>query len=249
MSKLKNKVAIVTGASKGIGASIAKSLAKEGASVVINYSSSKKGAEDIVALIKKEGGKAIAVKANMTQGKEIDHLFEEAEKAFGQVDVLVNNAGIYEFSPLEEIDEAHFHKHFDLNVLGLILASKKAAEVFGTKGGTIINIGSVAGTSPVPGGSVYSATKAAVDAITKSLARELGPKKIRVNSLNPGMIETEGLHAAGIVASDLRKEVEKNTPLGRIGQPEDIAKVAVFLASDDSGWITGEALYVSGGNK
>lgn len=249
MSKLKNKVAIVTGASKGIGASIAKSLAKEGASVVINYSSSKKGAEDIVALIKKEGGKAIAVKANMTQGKEIDHLFEEAEKAFGQVDVLVNNAGIYEFSPLEEIDEAHFHKHFDLNVLGLILASKKAVEAFGTKGGTIINIGSVAGTSPVPGGSVYSATKAAVDAITKSLAWELGPKKIRVNSLNPGMIETEGLHAAGIVASDLRKEVEKNTPLGRIGQPEDIAKVAVFLASDDSGWITGEAIYVSGGNK
>jgi 3-oxoacyl-[acyl-carrier protein] reductase len=248
MSKLKDKVAIVTGASKGIGASIAKHLGAEGASVVVNYSTSKEGADRVVAEIKKAGGKAVAIQANVSKQGDIDKLFAETKKAFGRLDILVNNAGIYEFQPLESISEDHFHKQFNLNVLGLILATKKAAETFGDEGGSIINISSVAGVRPVPGGSVYSATKAAVDAITKALSQELGPKKIRVNSLNPGMVETEGLHAAGFVESDFRKTVEEKTPLGRIGQPDDIGKVAVFLASEDSGWITGETLLVSGGN-
>lgn len=249
MTNLKNKVAIVTGASKGIGASIAKHLAAAGASVVVNYSSSKEGAERVVEEIKKSGGKTIAIKANMTSAKEIDQLFAESKKAFGKLDILVNNAGVYEFMPLEGVTEDHFHKQFNLNVLGLILATKKAAEDFGDKGGVIINISSVASVSPLANASVYSATKGAVDAITKSLAIELGLKKIRVNSLNPGMIETEGVHAAGFAESDFRKQIEKDTPLGRIGQPEDVGRVAVFLASDDSAWVTGETLLVSGGNR
>jgi 3-oxoacyl-[acyl-carrier protein] reductase len=245
--KLKGKVAIVTGASKGIGAAIAKHLAAEGAAVVVNYASSKQGAERVVADIERTGGKAIVVQANMAKKPEIERLFAEAKKAFGRVDILVNNAGIYEFSPLEGVTEEHFHKHFDLNVLGLIFASQEAIKHFGSAGGSIINISSVASTAAPANTSVYSATKASVDAVTKSLAKELGPRKIRVNAINPGMVETEGVHAAGIMESDFRKEVESKTPLGRIGQSEDIAPAVVFLASEESRWITGETMRVSGG--
>lgn len=247
MSKLQNKVAIVTGASKGIGASIAKHLAAEGAAVVVNYASSKEGAERVVAEIAGSGGKAVAVQANVAKRAEIERLFAEATKAFGQVDVLVNNAGVYDFSPLADITEEHFHKQFDLNVLGLILASQAAVKYFGVAGGSIINISSVVSVAPVANGSVYSATKAAVDAVTKSLAKELGPRNIRVNSINPGMVDTEGVRSAGITESDFRKQVESQTPLGRIGQPQDIAPATVFLASADAAWITGETLVISGG--
>jgi 3-oxoacyl-[acyl-carrier protein] reductase len=245
--KLNGKVAIVTGASKGIGASIAKHLAAEGASVVVNYASSKAGAEKVVGEIKADGGKAVAVQADLAKKADIDRLFAESKKAFGKLDILVNNAGVYEFAPLENVTEDSFHRQFNLNVLGLLLSTQKAVEQFDSNGGTIINVSSVVGISPAPGGSVYSATKAAVDAITKSLARELGPKKIRVNSINPGMIETEGVHAAGIIESDFRKQVEAQTPLGRIGQPNDVASVATFLASPDSAWMTGETFLVAGG--
>jgi 3-oxoacyl-[acyl-carrier protein] reductase len=245
--KLAGKVAIVTGASKGIGASIAKHLAAEGASVVVNYSSSKEGADRVVSEITTDGGKAVAVQASVAKKAEINRLFAQASKSFGKLDILVNNAGIYEFLPLEKVTEEHFHKQFDVNVLGLILATQEALNHFGPSGGSVINISSVVSTSAPPTGSVYSATKAAVDAITKSLAKELGPRKIRVNSINPGMVETEGVHAAGIAESDLRKQVEATTPLGRIGQPEDIATAATFLASSDSGWVTGESIVISGG--
>jgi 3-oxoacyl-[acyl-carrier protein] reductase len=245
--KLAGKVAVVTGASKGIGASIALHLAAEGAAVVVNYSSSQEGAERVVSEVVRKGGKAVAVQANVAKQADIQRLFSEAKKAFGKLDILVNNAGVYEFAPLEEITAEHFHKMFDLNVLGLILASQEAVKQFGPEGGSIINISSVAATSAPPTTSVYSATKAAVDAVTKSLAQELGPRKIRVNSINPGMVETEGVHAAGIAESDFRKQVESKTPLGRIGQPQDIAPTAVFLASSDSSWITGETFYISGG--
>ncbi len=245
--KLAGKVAVVTGASKGIGAAIAKHLADEGASVVVNYASSKEGAERVVGEITGKGGKAIAVQANVARQADIKRLFAEAQKAFGRLDILVNNAGIYEFAPLEAITEEHFHKQFNLNVLGLILASQEGVKHFGPEGGSIINISSVASTSAFPNTSVYSATKAAVDAVTKSLAKELGPRKIRVNSINPGMVETEGVHAAGIAESDMRKQTEAATPLGRIGQPQDIAPAAVYLASSDSAWVTGETLYITGG--
>ena len=247
MKKLEGKVAVVTGASKGIGASIAKHLADEGAAVVVNYASSKEVADRVVAEISGKGGKAIAVQANVANKAEIERLFAETKKAFGTLDILVNNAGIYEFAPLENVTAEHFHKMFDLNVLGLILASQEAVKHFGPAGGNIVNISSVAATSAPPTTSVYSATKAAVDAVTRSLAKELGPRNIRVNSINPGMVETEGVHAAGISSSDFRKEVESQTPLGRIGQPQDIAPAAVFLASADSAWMTGETLYISGG--
>jgi 3-oxoacyl-[acyl-carrier protein] reductase len=247
MSKLQGKVAIVTGASKGIGASIAKHLAAEGAAVVVNYASSKEGADRVVAEIVGNGGKAVAVHANVAKKAEIERLFSEAKKAFGKLDILVNNAGIYEFSPIEAVTEEHFHKQFNLNVLGLIFASQEAVKHFGSSGGSIINISSVVSTAAPPNASVYSATKGAVDAVTKSLAKELGPRKIRVNSINPGMVETEGVHAAGIAESDWRKQTEAQTPLGRIGQPQDIAPAAVFLASADSAWITGELFYISGG--
>jgi 3-oxoacyl-[acyl-carrier protein] reductase len=247
MNKLQNKVAIVTGASKGIGASIAKHLAAEGAAVVVNYASSKEGADRVVAEIAGSGGKAVAVQANVAKHAEIEHLFAQTKKAFGRLDILVNNAGVYQFSPLEAVTEEHFHKLFDLNVLGLILASQEAAKYFDSAGGSIINISSVVSFMPVPNGSVYSATKAAVDAVTSSLAKELGGRNIRVNSINPGMVETEGVHAAGIAESDFRKEVEARTPLGRIGQPQDIAPAAVFLASSDAAWITGETLVIAGG--
>ena len=245
--KLDGKVALVTGASKGIGASIAKHLASEGAAVVVNYHSGKSDADRVVSEITRDGGKAVAVQANVSQKPDLDRLFSETRKAFGRLDILVNNAGVYEFGPLEKVTEEHFHKQFNLNVLGLILATQKATETFDSAGGSIINIGSLAGTSPVAGASVYSATKAAVDAITKSLSKELGPRNIRVNSLNPGMVETEGVHAAGFIGTDFHKQILAQTPLGRIGQPQDIGKVATFLASDDSGWISGETLVVAGG--
>ena len=245
--KLAGQVAIVTGASKGIGAEIAKQLAAAGAAVVVNYSSSKAGADRVVAEITKGGGKAVAVQANMTQPAEIERLFAEAKRAYGKLDILVNNAGIYEFSPIETISLEHFHKQFDLNVLGLVLASQQAAKAFGSDGGSIVNISSVVATLAPPATAVYSATKAAVNAITRSLAQELGPRKIRVNAVNPGMVETEGTHGAGITESDFRKQIEAQTPLGRIGQPQDIAPAVVFLASPDASWITGETLYISGG--
>jgi 3-oxoacyl-[acyl-carrier protein] reductase len=244
---LSGKVAVVTGASKGIGAAIATHLAAEGAAVVVNYSSSKEGAERVVKEITSKDGKAVAVQANVAKKAEIQRLFADAVKAFGRLDILVNNAGVYEFMPLADVTEEHFHKQFDLNVLGLLLASQEAAKHFGSAGGSIINISSVASTSTPPTTSVYSATKAAVDAITKTLAKELGPRKIRVNAINPGMIETEGVHAMGIMESDFRKQTEAQTPLGRIGQPKDIGPAAVFLASEDAAWITGETIHVSGG--
>ncbi|HEV8604114.1 MAG TPA: glucose 1-dehydrogenase [Tepidisphaeraceae bacterium] len=245
--KLEGKVAVVTGASKGIGASIALHLAAEGASVVVNYSSSKEGADRIVGEINGNGGRAVAVQANLAKEGDVRRLFAETKKAFGRLDVLVNNAGVYEFWPLEQVTAAHFHKMFDVNVLGLILATQEAVKLFGDGGGSIINISSVAATAAPPTASVYSGTKAAVDAVTRSLAQELGARKIRVNSLNPGMVETEGVRAMGIDQGDFRRKVEADTPLGRIGQPKDIAPAAVFLASDDSAWITGETLYVAGG--
>jgi 3-oxoacyl-[acyl-carrier protein] reductase len=248
IKKLTGKVAVVTGASKGIGAAIARHLGAEGAAVVVNYASSKAGADKVVAEITGASGKAVAVQGDVSKQADIGKLFSETKKAFGHVDILVNNAGVYEFGPLENVTEEHFHKQFNLNVLGLLLTTQEAVKHFTPAGGSIVNISSVVGRHPLPGASVYSATKAAVDAITKSLAKELGPKKIRVNSLNPGMIETEGLHAAGFAEGDFRKHIESQTPLGRIGQPDDTAKVAVFLASDDSGWVTGETLLVSGGN-
>jgi 3-oxoacyl-[acyl-carrier protein] reductase len=245
--KLTGKVAVVTGASKGIGAAIAGHLADAGAAVVVNYASSKEGAERVVAEIKGKGGKAIAVGANVARPAEIQRLFAEAKKAFGRIDILVNNAGIYEFAPIEQVTPEHFHKHFDLNVLGLLLSTQEAIKHFGPGGGSIINLSSVVATAAPPMTSVYSATKAAVDAITRSLAKELGPRKIRVNSINPGMVETEGVQSAGLSEGDFRKQYEAQAPLGRIGKPRDIAPAAVFLASDDSAWITGETLYISGG--
>jgi 3-oxoacyl-[acyl-carrier protein] reductase len=245
--KLQGKVAVVTGASKGIGASIALHLAEAGAAVVVNYSSSKDGASRVVGEIVGNGGKAVAVQADVAREADVRRLFAEAKKAFGRVDVLVNNAGVYEFLPLEQINREHFQRQFDLNVLGLLLASKEAAAQFGPDGGAIINISSVVATAAPPNAAVYSATKAAVDAITRSLAKELGPRKIRVNAINPGMVETEGTHAQGIPNSDFRRQVEAQTPLGRIGQPADVAPAIVFLASPESSWITGETIHIAGG--
>ena len=247
MSKLAGKIAVVTGASKGIGASIAEHLAAEGASVVVNYASSKSGADAVVKRITDKGGKAISVQADVSKQEDIKRLFAETRSAYDKLDILVNNAGIYEFAPLESITAQHFHKHFDLNVLGLLLATQEAVKLFSAKGGSIINISSVAGPMPVATASVYSATKAAVDAVTIALSMELGPRRIRVNSLNPGMVETEGTRSAGIIESDFRKQVESQTPLGRIAVPEDIARAAVFFASDDAGWVTGQTLLVAGG--
>ena len=246
MSRLKNKVAVVTGASKGIGAGIAKGLAAEGASVVVNYASSKADAEKVVADITAKGGKAVAIQGDVAKAADVERLFTETKKAFGKVDVLVNNAGVYEFAPIGDITEKHFHRLFDTNVLGPILATREAAKYLGT-GGSVINIGSVASESTPPASAVYSATKGALDAVTGVLAQELGPKKIRVNSINPGPVETEGTHSAGFVGSDFINNLIAKTPLGRIGQPADFAPIAVFLASDESGWLTGEKLLVAGG--
>jgi 3-oxoacyl-[acyl-carrier protein] reductase len=249
MADLKGKVAVVTGASKGIGAGIAKGLAAAGASVVVNYASSKEGAERVVKEITGKGGKALAVQGDVAKAADVKRLFAETKQAFGTLDVLVNNAGIYQFAPLESVTEEEFHREFNTNVLGLILATREAVKYFGDNGGSVINVGSVASRVTPPNTVVYSATKGAVDAVTGVLARELGPKKIRVNSINPGGVETEGTHTAGVVGSDFQKQLIAQTPLGRFGQPDDIAPVAVFLASDDSGWLTGEVLKASGGLK
>jgi 3-oxoacyl-[acyl-carrier protein] reductase len=247
MAKLKNKVALVSGASKGIGAGIAKALAADGASVVVNYASSKEGAEKVVAEIKAKGGKAVAVQGDFSKQEDIGKVFAEVKKTFGRLDTLVNNAGVYNFTPLEQVTPEEYNRIFNLNVLGVLLASKEALKYFGPDGGSIINIGSVVSSLTPPGSSVYTATKGAVDAITHVLAKELGPKKIRVNSINPGMVETEGVHAAGFIGSDFEKNAVAQTPLGRIGQPQDIATIATFLASDDSAWLTGELLKAGGG--
>jgi 3-oxoacyl-[acyl-carrier protein] reductase len=245
--KLAGKVAVVTGASKGIGAAIAEHLAAAGAAVVVNYSSSKAGADAVVEKIKKKDGRAVAVQANLAKPDEIPRLFVEAKKAFGRVDILINNAGVYEFAPLDSVTVEQYRKQFDLNVLGLVLATKEAVKHMGPEGGSVVNLSSVVATSAPAMASLYSGTKGAVNAITRSLAVELGPKKIRVNAINPGMVETEGVHAAGFAEGDFRKTIEAQTPLGRIGQPDDIAPAAVFFASGDSSWITGETLYISGG--
>ncbi|MGA8222309.1 MAG: glucose 1-dehydrogenase [Candidatus Acidiferrales bacterium] len=245
--KLAGKVAVVTGASKGIGAAIGKHLADEGASVVVNYATSKEGADRVVGEITGKGEKAIAVQGDVSKREDIERLFAETKKAYGRLDILVNNAGIYEFSPIEGITEAHFHKQFDLNVLGLVLTSREAAKYFGPEGGSIVNLSSLVSSLAPPNAAVYSATKAAVDAVTKSLASELGPRKIRVNAINPGMVLTEGVIAGGFPESDFRKDLESRTPLGRIGEPDDIAPAAVFFASPDSSWITGETLVIAGG--
>ena len=245
--KLAGKVAVVTGASKGIGAAIAKQFAAESASVVVNYVSAKQNADRVVDEISKPGGKAIAIQGNVAKKAEVERLFAEAEKAFGKIDILVNNAGVYEFAPVEDITEQQFHRMFDTNVLGTLFVTQEALKHFGPGGGSVINISSVAATAAPPNAAVYSATKAAVDAVTWSLAKELGPKKIRVNSINPGMVITEGAVAGGYTEGDMRKAFESQTPLGRIGQTDDIAPAAVFFASDDSKWITGETLVIAGG--
>ncbi|UPK69832.1 SDR family NAD(P)-dependent oxidoreductase [Chitinophaga filiformis] len=247
MKRLENKVAVVTGASKGIGASIAKYFAAEGAKVVVNYASSREDAEKVVKAISDAGGKAIAVQGDVSDAADISRLFEATKDAFGSLDILVNNAGIYQYAPVEEVSADSFHRQFNINVWGSLLAIQASLKLFGNKGGNIINISSEAGKMPLPTGSIYSATKAALDAITISLSKELGAKKIRINSILPGVVETEGSHSAGFIGSDAEAKLVANTPLGRTGQPEDIAKVAVFLASDESGWITGEKISVSGG--
>lgn len=247
MGVLNGKVALVTGASKGIGAGIAKGLAEAGAAVVVNYASSKEGADRVVAEIGSKGGKAIAVKGDISKAAEVKQLFQETIKAFGALDVLVNNAGVYSFGPLESATEDEFHRQFNTNVLGLILATQEAVKNFAEKGGSIINIGTAASQTGAPNMVLYLATKSAVDSVTRVLSKELGPRKIRVNSINPGGTETEGAHALGVIGSDFQKQLIAQTPLGRFGQPEDMAHIAVFLASDASEWLTGEILHASGG--
>lgn len=248
MSKLKNKVAVVTGAAKGIGASIAKHFAYEGAKVVVNYVSSKEAADSVVKEITGRGGIAIAVQADVSNEADVNKLFEETKKTFGTLDILVNNAVFQQFLPIEQVSAEAFHQHFNVNVLGPVLTIQASLKLFGNKGGNIINISSGASKSPMAGVSLYSSTKAALDAITISLSKELGAKKVRINSILPGATETEGAVSAGVTkGSDFEKMFVANTPLGRRGQPEDIAKAAVFLASDDAAWITGEQISVSGG--
>ncbi len=249
MNKLDGKVALVTGASKGIGASIAEHLAAEGAAVVVNYAKSKAGAEAVVARINQKGGKAVAIQGDVSQPQDIERLFSETKKIYKKLDVLVNNAGLYEFAPLEAITPEHIQKHFNVNVAGLLLTTKEAVKLMGPQGGSIVNIGSIVGPMPAPQASTYSASKAAVDAITVSLSQELGPRKIRVNSLDPGTVETEGLRAAGLHEGEFREQMEKTTPLGRIAQPDDIALAATFLASDDARWITGQVIIAAGGKR
>jgi len=246
MSKLTGKVAVVTGASKGIGAAIAKGLAAQGASVVVNYASSKAGADEVVAAITAAGGKAIAVGGDVSKAADAKGIIDSAVETYGRLDILVNNSGVYEFAAIEDITEAHFHKHFNVNVLGLLLVTQAAVKHLG-EGASIVNVSSVASRITPPTSAVYSATKGAVDSITGVLAKDLAPRKIRVNSVNPGMVVTEGTHSAGIIGSDLEQWALSTTPLGRLGQPDDIADVVTFLASNDARWITGESLIVSGG--
>jgi len=245
--KLVGRIAVVTGASKGIGAEIARELAREGATVAVNYASDKAGADRVVDEIAKRGGTAIAIQANVAKKADVERLFNSTDDAFGKLDILVNNAGVYDFAPLEEITEERFHRHFDVNVLGLLLATQAAVKHFNPAGGSIINISSTTTSITPPGTAVYTGTKGAVDAITRTLAKELAPRRIRVNSINPGMVETEGVISAGYNQGEFRNSVESQTPLGRLGQPDDIAPTAVFFASDDSKWITGEILRVAGG--
>jgi 3-oxoacyl-[acyl-carrier protein] reductase len=247
MSKLAGKVAVVTGASKGIGAAIARALGGAGAAVIVNYAGDRQGAERTVAAIAKTGGKAIAVQADVSKPEQVTRLFEETKQAFGRLDVLVNNAGIYKFFPIEELTEAEFQRQFGTNVFGLLQVTKEAVGQFGPEGGSIVNISSVVSKLGVPGAAVYAGTKGAVDSITAALAKELAPRKIRVNAINPGGVETEGLHAMGVPGSDMEKQMIAQTPLGRLGQPDDIGPIALFLASSDSGWVTGETLWASGG--
>lgn len=247
MGELEGKVAIVTGASKGIGAAIAKGLGAAGAAVVVNYASSREGADRVVAEITGKGGRAIAVQGDVAKAADVRRLFEETQRAFGTLDVLVNNAGVYQLEPIESVVEDAFHRQFNTNVLGPILAIQEAVKHFGPKGGSVINISSVASTSAPPNSVVYSATKGALDTVTRVLAKELGPRRIRVNTIAPGGVETEGVHAAGLIGSDFERQIVAGTPLGRLGQPEDIAGVAVFLASDAAGWVTGERISASGG--
>jgi 3-oxoacyl-[acyl-carrier protein] reductase len=249
MSNLQGKVAVVTGASKGIGAEIARALAAAGASVVVNYASSREGADQVVADIAAKGGKAIAVQGNVALTADVERLFAETQKAFGQLDILINNAGIFSFAPIEEFTQDEFHRQFNTNVLGVIQTTKEALKYFNPAGGSIVNIGSTIVRSNPPGSVIYTATKGAVDSVTHVLAKELAPRKIRVNGLNPGGVVTEGTVSLGAIGGEFEKRIVANTPLGRIGQPNDIAPVAVFLASDDSGWITGETLLVSGGSR
>lgn len=247
MSDLQGKVAVVTGASKGIGAGIAKRFAAAGASVVVNYASSKDGAERVVKEITASGGKAIAVQGDMSKAADIKRLFAESTKAFGKLDILVNNAGVYAFAPLEDINEQEFYRQFNINVLGPILTTQEALKHFGNSGGSVINVSSLASTLSMPASTVYSATKSALDSVTRVLSSELAGRKIRVNTIAPGGVETEGTHTAGIIGSDMEKQMIAGTPLGRLGTPDDIAQVAVFLASEDSGWLTGERITAAGG--
>jgi 3-oxoacyl-[acyl-carrier protein] reductase len=249
MSRLTGKVAIVTGASKGIGAGIAKALAASGASVIVNYSSDKEGADRVVAEIIKKDGKAAAVQANVSKQNDIKRLFEETKKTFGKLDVLVNNAGIFKFDLLEAVTAEEFHRQYTTNVLGPILTAQESLKYFGPQGGNIINIGSIAGGSPPPASVIYSSTKGALNTVTKALATELGPRNIRVNSINPGGVDTEGARSLGVIGSDFEKAMVAATPLGRIGQPDDIAKVVALIASDDSAWVTGETISVGGGSR
>ena len=247
MKKLANKVAVVTGASKGIGAGAAKALADEGASIVVNYASAKEGADRVVAEIKAKGGKAIAIQGDVSKAADVRRIFAEAKAAFGRVDILVNSAGVYKFGLLEEVTEEEYHRQFNTNVLGLLLATREAAQYFSADGGSVINISSVVSRITPAGTVIYTATKGAVDAINGVLAKELGPKKIRVNSINPGMVHTEGTRSVGMIGSDFQVDQAKNAPLGRLGQTEDIASIVTFLASDDSRWLTGETMMASGG--
>lgn len=247
MGKLQNKVAVVTGASKGIGAAIAKAFAAEGASVVVNYASSREGADKVVSEITANGGKAVAVGGDVSKAADVKALFDAAKQAFGKIDVLVNNAGVYAFAPLEDVTEDSFHRHFNINVLGPILTTREALKHFPAEGGSVINVSSVAAFNPVATASVYSATKGALDTLTQVLSVELGRRNIRVNSLSPGLIETEGTHVLGTIGGDFEKQIVDRTPLNRVGQPDDIAQAAVFLASDAARWVTGERLAAAGG--
>jgi 3-oxoacyl-[acyl-carrier protein] reductase len=244
---LKGKVAVVTGGSKGIGAEIAKAFAAEGASVVVNYASDKEGADRVVAAVIAVDGKAIAVQANVSKAADVARLFAETKRHFGGLDILVNNAGVYQFNPLENVTESEFHHQFGTNVLGPILTTQEALKYFGPDGGSVINIGSLVSGKRISNSVVYTATKHALDGITSVLAGDLAPRKIRVNSINPGPVDTEGARTLGVVGGDFEKEFVAQTPLGRIGQPSDISRIAVFLASPDAAWLTGETIVAAGG--
>ena len=247
MDRLSQKIAVVTGASKGIGAEIARELAAAGASVVVNYASGREGADKVVADIVGDGGRAMAIQGDVAKAPDVERLFAEAVDAFGPINILVNNAGVYQFGPIDAVSEEEFHREFNTNVLGVLLATREALRHFAPNGGSIVNIGSVVSRLAPPDSVVYVATKSAVEGITRTLAKELGPRNIRVNAVNPGVVETEGTHSGGIIGGEFEAQAVQHTPLGRVGQPADIAAVVVFLASDDARWVTGETLFASGG--